>query len=286
MRLRSIFDSIEFIENNLDSPIQVRDAASMAAYSEYHYSRVFKALVGDSPKNYVRLRRLTKAATDLVRTSKPILSIALDYQYESQEAFTRAFQSLFLETPASFRKRGEINHIRFKRAFDEELLQHYTEKMSMEPTIKHRAAAQYVGTLNYYDLDNLDVLQLWSAFKPYRDSIPNRVGNHVFGLYRGFEQRDSGFHYSYSCCAEVSNLNSIPDGMTGWTLEEHSYAVFEHRVGLRALGDTLRYIWGSWLPKSKYEYSATIDFEVYTNKFNHQQPDKNAIQIWIPVHPK
>ncbi len=47
-------------------------------------------------------------------------------------------------------------------------------------------------------------------------------------------------------------------------IPEHLYASFRHKGPLSSLPETLKYIWGSWLPKSNYKYVEKPDFEIYS----------------------
>ncbi|NJM40401.1 MAG: helix-turn-helix domain-containing protein [Anaerolineae bacterium] len=60
--------------------------------------------LGESLGSYIRHRRLVKARQALVATRKPILDIALDHAFDSQEAFTRAFQRVFGLPPGLYRR--------------------------------------------------------------------------------------------------------------------------------------------------------------------------------------
>ncbi|WP_201778297.1 helix-turn-helix transcriptional regulator [Thalassomonas viridans] len=98
--MQRFFKSIDFIEQHLYDKISVHEVAAASHYSTYHFSRIFKALVGDTPKEYLRKRRLTVAAKRLLGEDIGILELALECQFDSQEAFTRAFKGLFNITPA------------------------------------------------------------------------------------------------------------------------------------------------------------------------------------------
>lgn len=115
--MQRYFKSIEYIENHLGDKISVHDIAAASHYSTYHYNRVFKALVGDTPKEYLRKRRLTLAAKRLLTEEVGILEIALECQFDSQEAFTRAFKALFNMTPAQYRKINEPFRLLYKKPF-------------------------------------------------------------------------------------------------------------------------------------------------------------------------
>lgn len=103
--------SLAFIESHLTEPVTVEQAAAAAGYSRHHYSRSFLALTGLTPTGYLRRRRLSEAARELVTSSKRILDIALDYQFGSQEAFTRSFKREFGVSPGLYRQRGRLHRL-------------------------------------------------------------------------------------------------------------------------------------------------------------------------------
>lgn len=63
-------------------------------------------MVGDSPKEYLRKKKLTIAADRLVKGETSILDIALDCQFESHAAFTRSFKQFFKITPEQYREKS------------------------------------------------------------------------------------------------------------------------------------------------------------------------------------
>ncbi|WP_231101505.1 AraC family transcriptional regulator [Pseudoalteromonas luteoviolacea] len=277
--------SIEYIEAHLSEKISVHEIAQSSHYSTYHYSRVFKALVGDTPKEYLRKRRLTLAAKRLLTEEVGILELALESQFESQEAFTRAFKALFDMTPAQYRKINEPFRLLYKKPFNEADLDFLQNNLSMEPEIISQPAMKIVGIANQYDDGDLSLPKLWSGFRPYRDKIPNRVGTDFFGIYECYEESEDVTRFVYICSAQVENFDDVPDGLITRELEAQTYARFTHIGPLSKLEDTLRYIWGSWLPKSQYEYANKPDFELLPAGFNNADPN-NKIYLNIPITKK
>ncbi len=102
-----ILRSVEFIEENLYENISVQDIASASSLSTHHFCRKFKEYFGEPPIVYLRKRRMTLAAKALMTEKEEILTIAINLQFNSQEAFTRAFKSHFKQTPARYRKIGD-----------------------------------------------------------------------------------------------------------------------------------------------------------------------------------
>ena len=97
--------AIDFIEERLFEPIRLIDVADEAFCSLYHFHRQFQGMTGYSLKEYIRRRRLAEASEALRNTQISILELALQCQYESQEAFSRAFKKEFGRNPGNFRAR-------------------------------------------------------------------------------------------------------------------------------------------------------------------------------------
>ncbi|ACL18593.1 helix-turn-helix transcriptional regulator [Desulfitobacterium hafniense] len=99
-----VYDSLDYIEENLDDRIDLEDLAQKAYLSKYYYHRLFHKVTGESVTRYITRRRMAKAAEELVETEQPIIDIALKYQYASQESFTRAFMRIYGLAPGKYRK--------------------------------------------------------------------------------------------------------------------------------------------------------------------------------------
>lgn len=280
--MQRFFNSINFVEQHLYDKISVHEIAAASYYSTYHFCRIFKTLVGDSPKEYLRKRRLTVAAERLLKEDIGILHLALDCQFGSQEAFTRAFKDLFQITPAQYRKQNVPFRLLYREKFSPHMLHYLQNRLSMEPEIIAKPAMNVVGMVTQYDHDDLNLHLLWSAFKPYVGNILNCTGTDAFGIYESYEEYNEEVNFSYVCAVEVSSFEHIPEGMTSRVIPEQTYAKFTHKGALANLHETLRYIWGSWLPKSKYEYLEKPDFELYPQGFNDNDPE-NILYLYIPV---
>ncbi|MEK5035531.1 AraC family transcriptional regulator [Paenibacillus sp. FSL R7-0302] len=96
--------AIDYIESNLDNEIDYSYIAKIACCSEFHFSRMFSSLANVTLAEYVRRRRLTKAAFEVQKHSAKITDISMKYGYSSPDAFTRAFRQLHGVTPASVRE--------------------------------------------------------------------------------------------------------------------------------------------------------------------------------------
>lgn len=99
-----IQELIRFIEDNLDDQLSLSVLAEKSGYSKYHLHRIFKREVGISISEYVRNRKIAAASQLLLYTEISILDIALEFQFNSQEAFSRSFKNIYNLSPGKYRK--------------------------------------------------------------------------------------------------------------------------------------------------------------------------------------
>lgn len=97
---------VDYIEQHLDEDLTLDRIARELNYSKFYMARVFAEKTNCTSYKYIQRRRLTLAARKLVETEKPIVEIAYEAHYNSQQAFTLAFQKLYLCTPQVYRKSG------------------------------------------------------------------------------------------------------------------------------------------------------------------------------------
>jgi AraC family transcriptional regulator len=95
---------LDYIENNLDGEIEENKIAELSASPKGMFQRIFAALTDISLSEYIRKRRLTRAASDIQDTNEKIIDIAVKYGYSSADAFGLAFKSFHGAAPSDARK--------------------------------------------------------------------------------------------------------------------------------------------------------------------------------------
>ena len=103
-RIENITTVISYIETHLNEKLNLDTVANAVRYSKYHLHRMFTDTVGITLHDYIQRRQLTEAAKLLVFSEKPIIEIALIAGYESQQAFTSIFKSMYKQTPLEYRQ--------------------------------------------------------------------------------------------------------------------------------------------------------------------------------------
>lgn len=99
-------DSLEYIEAHLRDNIRTDDIALACHCSRSTLEKLFLYVNSISVHDYVVRRRMMLAARQISRNpDESILDVALEYGYNSNEAFTRAFRKVWYCNPSEFRKR-------------------------------------------------------------------------------------------------------------------------------------------------------------------------------------
>jgi AraC family transcriptional regulator len=279
-------ESVAYIEENLLSPVSLADAAKQAGCSAPYFSRLFRALVGEPFGAYLRRRRMTVAAERLAAGGRVrLIDLAFDCGYDSQEAFTRAFKRTFGRPPGAFRARPVTWSAPFRRPVDAAELAHLREKLEPSPEIRELESFTVVGVRQRIGEDTrAQIPSVWGRFLEVVSRIPNVSSDSGHGLSLNVDLQDGSFDYVAG--VPVSRVGRLPSEVVAETLPTLTWAVFSHRVRSvplhEELAPTYRWIFGTWLPSSGWDYPVAADFERYPPGFDPGEA-QGTIEIWVPV---
>ncbi|WP_205951531.1 helix-turn-helix domain-containing protein [Pantoea stewartii] len=99
---------LEWIESNLGHDLHLDEVARRAGYSRRHLQRLFRQHTGFSLAEYIRQRRLTESALTLLNSNEAILQVAMNYGFDTQQAYTRTFKNYFMMTPGQLRRQRRV----------------------------------------------------------------------------------------------------------------------------------------------------------------------------------
>jgi len=103
-RLTGFETAIEYIENNITKKLDYENIAACAYTSAFHFQRIFSIYAGCTLGEYIRARRMTLAAAELLRKGSKVIDVAVKYGYETSESFSRAFSKFHGITPSDAKK--------------------------------------------------------------------------------------------------------------------------------------------------------------------------------------
>ena len=281
--INSIKKALNYIENNLQEDIDLSAIAKEAGYSLYHFHRIFKGIVGDSMKDYVRKRRFTEAAKELVYTNKSIVEIGIKYGYESREGFSRAFEKVYGRNPSEVRRDNLLYFIREPINIDYMMFQLKLTTEGLTPLYRNLSERYVVGKKWKVKADgsNLqDIPLLWQKWNNKKESekiINRKYADEIMGICI-FSQGDA---FDYMIGHEVNTIEYVPEDMVIYRLEPSLYAVFRV-IGpiTESVQKTWDYIYSVWLSESKYKHRNIDDIEYY-----YYTEGELVADLYIPIIP-
>lgn len=104
---------MDYIRLHLDKSFDLATLAGVASFSPYHFHRIFTAMVGETPNNFVSRIKLEKAAQLLHNNPKASVSdVAFLCGFVNISSFSRAFKSHFNMTTTEFRNQDKPIYIK------------------------------------------------------------------------------------------------------------------------------------------------------------------------------
>lgn len=266
-----IQNAVQYIEDNLAGEIDVSEAAAKAYVSEFYFRRIFSVLYGMTVGEYIRNRRLTLAAQELVSADIKVIDVALKYGYDSPDSFARAFSKFHGASPSAAKDMGA--NLRFFAPLRIKLT---LEGGSMlEYKIVKKAAFTVVGKSRSFNSDTSysEIPKFWE------EHFRSGDGKVICGMY-GVCLDGDGKNFEYLIADNYDPHKEIPKNCITAAIPESEWAVFP--CSLKSLQDVNTRIWSEWLPNCReYKLAGNYNIEMYTPPCD--DPEKTYSEIWIPV---
>lgn len=273
--LRNWNEAQDELERDLDEVVDVEKLGRLAGCSAYHFQRMFSHLAGVPLSEYIRRRRMTRAAADLQRGGK-VMDVALRYGYESPTSFNRAFQAVH-GIPPSQAKQAGVKLKAFPRIYFKFVLKGAEE---MEYQIVKREAFRIVGFRTPLPADVEESFQVvprfWAEIGPRQMELIPLMNGEPAGMLgvSTCGQEDNRYYIA------VASDAPVPNGMHEWIVPAATWAVFTGTGQLPdAMQELQRRIVSEYLPDSGYEWAKAPDIEVYLNR----PGEESRFQVWLPV---
>ncbi|MBN2238912.1 MAG: GyrI-like domain-containing protein [Dehalococcoidales bacterium] len=287
---------IDYLEDNLSGDIDIMQAADIACCSTYHLQRVFLAVYGISVAEYVRRRRLSCSASDLLTGDFRVIDIAMKYGYNSPDSFSRAFRNLHGVTPQAAREPG-VQLVAFPRLRFHITL---TGGDTMDYKVVDKPAFEVIVRSEKYNTEIYENYtihpevwdgfwwQTWEEFyrekrdETLKELVAGKTGPVTGSAYLAVITIDEGTgDFSYGTGIENTN-GEIPEGYRVVKIPAATWAVFTSKgpvpKEIHDLGDR---IFREWFPSIGYEHDSAPELEVYL------PGDRNSAdylcEVWMPV---
>ena len=286
--------ALAYIEANLDGVIDGKEISKITLYSAYQFQKIFTAMSGIPLSEYIRNRRLDRAAFDLQNTDGTVGDIALKYGYDSPTAFNRAFQRLHGIAPSRVRTEKGLQ----LKAYPPMQFQLCIKGATV---MKYRIVEQKAFRLVGYKLPTMR-MKNFEQFKEIPKFWDEHFANGNFAKLMSInlsEKHDNGRVDGVLGICVVPDIDSdaldyyiatayegeAPKGMEEVIVPDCTYAVFECRGKIPfSVQDMTRRLYGEWLPNSGYEWANAPDIERY---FDGDPTSEDYVcELWLPVRAK
>jgi AraC family transcriptional regulator len=291
--------AVERVVQSLDDALDLESLARSAALSPFHFHRIFRGMLGETPLELHRRLRMERAALRLLENEASVTTIALEAGYDTHEAFTRAFRVRYNCSPSEFRQDGQrerttcerprqieiaaLSGIHFHAEFPNNIVVRFTGGDNvMNVTIKHQpeyrtATLRHIGPYN----------QISQAFERLGE-IAGRAGllNQrpiMLGIYYDDPETTSEKELRSDAAVVISEDAQIPEGLTEQRLPAGRYATTTHVGPYEQLGDVWARFMGQWLPQSGQRIGNGSAYEIHVNNPTEVPKHQLQTELYIPL---
>ncbi len=284
--IKNMNRALTYIENNLNDKIDYSEVAKIAMCSEYHFNRMFSFLTGVNLSEYIRRRKLTLAALELMNENSKVTDIAIKYGYNSIDAFSRAFNSLHGVLPSKVKK--EFSQIKAYPKISFQITVKGVDAMNYR--IIEKEAFKIVGFKKRVPIVfsgvNEEITKMYKILTPEivmkLKSLSNIEPRGMISASTNFSEDRMSENGKLDHHIGVATTQEYTDGFDILEVPQLTWAVFE---SIGPFPETLQNIWGriysEWFPTVDYE-SVNGPEIVWRESPDTTNPNYRS-EIWIPV---
>lgn len=296
---------MDYIDHNLDRPLELKTVAEAANFSPFHFHRIFTFMMGETPTDYIQRLRVERAAWKLREDDpKTVTEIAYECGFGSVSLFSRTFKKYFGTTPTAFIASEKPVYSHDGRIFSK-------NGQMLRKNMKHGTPTDadicFVESKQLYFMEaNIEVRQMPEMKAVYVRHIGafNEIGQayeklfkwaYPRGLYTPNASKSATVTHDDPSVTELEKVRQSAciivdgdikvDGEIGkLTIPGGKYAVGRFELGFTDFEKA----WNSmcnWFVESGYQQGDGWTYELYHNDYTTHPERKHIVDICIPVKP-
>ncbi len=292
---------IDYINENYQEELCLKELAAISAFSPFHFHRIFKSVVGENLHSFVRRIRLEKSCALLcARSDIKILDIALRCGFLSHSSFTKAFRKFFRVSPVEWRaqsqsrnskngttesNRRKENEISPQYFGDVDFTNLYSRRNRMDIRIETLPVQKiaYLRRIGSYGPENVKLMEELKKWAAARELLSE--SSVILGIAHDNPDVTPPDKCRYDCCIILPEDYNHDDSINEGRLPGGKYALYEIKHTPEKVLNAWNDIFSVWLPENGFRIDDRPLFERY--KPSRVISDKLEIscEICLPVAP-
>ncbi|UMQ40635.1 AraC family transcriptional regulator [Chryseobacterium sp. Y16C] len=295
---KRIVKTIQFIDNNLDTELSLEKVAEIAAYSPFHFHRIFRMITDETVQNYITRKRTEKSAFYLaLRKNLTVKDIYHQFGFSNHSAFNKTFKKYYGKSPSEFRKTAPENFHKIQNkeskngqidtVFDQYIcnIENLLNWRNMNLKIKvtelqemNLAAVMSLGIANVEPSYN--ILVDWAKKKKLfpKDNVK------MLSVYHdSFKVTPPDKVRIHACMLLDEPLKKQEGEVFPETIEAGKFIIGSGEVTLH----DFEQCWVSlflWMKENNYAVRKVFPFEIYHTNFKEHPEGKMLVDFCIPIH--
>lgn len=309
---------IDYIEKNIAEELTLKKLADVANFSEFHFHRLFSAIVGESLNKFITRIKVEKAALLLLMNPKQtIMDICFEAGFSNPSTFSRVFRDNFNLSPSEWRdlKLNSKNEQEVRK--NEQVFSNHYQYLQKESSCFCNVISDNLNNLIWrIEMDEklkttIEVKELPEMHLAYIRHIGPYKGNpelfqSLFGklfkwagprglfkfpdfktlcVYHDNPDITDDDKLRLSCCITVPPNTPVDGEIGSMVIPKGNYAVAHFEILSHQYGEAWNIVCGEWLPQSGYQPDDRLAFEINLNDPSKHPERIHIVDICVPVKP-
>jgi AraC family transcriptional regulator len=307
---------IDHIERNITEDLSLEELARVACFSRFHFHRIFRAMVGETLKQFILRVRVEKAAAQLLdNPKKSITEIAFDCGFSGSATFARVFREAFHISAREWRSQGHLQDRKIRKTNskggqrlgkirkDFDVFSYYIDdetqnqiwrikmkdKNQVQVEVKdmpdlHVAYVRHVGAYKG-DSELFEGLfqKLWKWAGPR--GLLRFPETKVLTVYHDDPKITEEDKLRTDACITVPKDTPVEGEIGQMAIPGGKYAVARFELTNEEFEAAWDMVMGAWMPESGYQPDDRLCYELYHNNPDEHPEKKIVVDICVPVKP-
>lgn len=254
---------ISYIEEHLEENIDMKNLSKIVGTNDFILQRIFVFLTDITLNEYIKRRRLSRAFEELKNNSLKIIDVAIKYQYNSSEAFTRAFKNMFGITPSECR----ISKKHYKMF----PIMYFKNSNQINSNLDYEIETLEDKKLFCFHISSDDESHLLYKIRKLYSEIRANGYYQLFnqnGMYGIYLKENNTYHY-------YIGSEKFDEKLEEYVISSGKYALFKlHSREQKDIVDLEKNIYLQWFDSTNFSIGPNYSFELY---------NKNDCYIYISI---